>query len=72
MDLTTFWHAVRLSCGNSFLWETGGPFIFQGHYDTSFSLGLQVKDVHLMYEMAKEAKVRTLCNLVSKCSSYNF
>ena len=47
------------------MWETGGPFIFNGTYDTSFSLDLQVKDVHLMYEMAKEAEV-----IYKKISSY--
>lgn len=43
--------------GNSFLWETGGPFLFSGSYDESFSLDLILKDIHLMYDMAKEAKV---------------
>ncbi len=52
------------------MWETGGPFIFNGTYDTSFSLDLQVKDVHLMYEMAKEAEVRYKKDLMIYCGKF--
>ena len=58
LDLNTFWHAIRASAGNSFLWETAGPCIFNGNYHDSFALDLQVKDIQLCYDMAKEAKVR--------------
>ena len=58
LDLTTFWHAIRASAGNSFLWETAGPCIFNGNYHDSFTLDLQVKDIQLCYDMAKAAKVR--------------
>ena len=56
MDLTTFWHAIRASAGNSFLWETAGPNIFRGEYHESFALDLQCKDIQLCYEMARQAK----------------
>eukprot|EP00094_Tigriopus_californicus_P013081 TCALIF_12650-PA protein Name:"Protein of unknown function" AED:0.31 eAED:0.31 QI:0/1/0.5/1/1/1/2/173/157 len=59
LDLKTFWHAIRASAGNSFLWETAGPNIFRGDYHESFALELQVKDIQLCYDMAKKAKVPT-------------
>jgi len=59
LDLGTFWHAIRCSAGNSFLWETAGPCIFNGNYHDTFALELQVKDIHLAYDMAKEGKVPT-------------
>ena len=32
LDLKTFWDAIRSSSGNSFVWETGGPFVMQGMF----------------------------------------
>ena len=57
VDLDLFWHGVRASAGNSFLWETAGPCIFNGNYHDTFALDLQVKDIQLAYDMAKDAKV---------------
>jgi 3-hydroxyisobutyrate dehydrogenase len=59
VDLEAFWHGVRCSVGNSFTWETAAPDVFNGHYHQMFPLDLQVKDIHLAYELAKEAKVPT-------------
>ena len=59
LDLKTFWDCIRASAGNSFVWETGGPMVFQGTYDPSFTIELQNKDNQLGYQIAKKYKV---CN----------
>ena len=57
LDLESFWHSIRASAGNSFLWETCGPNIFRGDFHDSFALELQCKDIRLFTEMAKSAEV---------------
>ena len=57
MDLDLFWHSIRASAGNSFLWETAGPNIFRGEYHDSFNMDLMCKDMQLGFEMARGAKV---------------
>jgi len=57
MELDAFWHAIRGSAGNSFLWETAGPNIFRGEYHDSFALDLACKDNMLGFEMAKTTGV---------------
>ena len=44
LDLVEFWHAIRMSAGNSFLWETCGPNVFRGEYHDSFPIDLMNKD----------------------------
>ena len=58
LDLVEFWHAIRMSAGNSFLWETCGPNVFRGEYHDSFPIDLMNKDTQLGYEMARKAEVR--------------
>ena len=50
MDLDLFWHSIRASAGNSFLWETAGPNIFRGEYHDSFNMDLMCKDMQLGFE----------------------
>ena len=57
LDLVEFWHAIRMSAGNSFLWETCGPNVFRGEYHDSFPIDLMNKDTQLGYEMARKAEV---------------
>lgn len=57
LDLVEFWHSIRMSAGNSFLWETAGPNIFRGEYHDSFPIDLMNKDTLLGYQMAKKAEV---------------
>ena len=65
MDLDLFWHSIRASAGNSFLWETAGPNIFRGEYHDSFNMDLMCKDMQLGFEMARGAKVLTIfCNFI--------
>lgn len=40
IDLNEFFKAVRVSCGNSFAFETEVPFIFNNNYDTDFAIKL--------------------------------
>ncbi|KAK3878584.1 hypothetical protein Pcinc_016797 [Petrolisthes cinctipes] len=57
IDLRTFWDGIRLSVGNSFVWETAAPEVFKGgDYDPGFSLDLQNKDLQLGYDMARKFK----------------
>ena len=65
MDLELFWHSIRASAGNSFLWETAGPNIFRGEYHDSFNMDLMCKDIQLCFEMAKSSKVNYLFFLFS-------
>ena len=64
MDLNLFWHSIRASAGNSFLWETAGPNIFRGEYHDSFNMDLMCKDIQLCFDMAKSAKVGTQYTLI--------
>lgn len=57
LDLVEFWHSIRMSAGNSFLWETCGPNVFRGEYHDSFPIDLMNKDTQLGYEMARKAEV---------------
>merc|ERR1719402_1662082 len=57
IDVVDFWHSIRMSAGNSFLWETCGPNVFRGEYHDSFPIDLMCKDNQLGYEMARNANV---------------
>ncbi|XP_063888045.1 LOW QUALITY PROTEIN: 2-(hydroxymethyl)glutarate dehydrogenase-like [Scylla paramamosain] len=57
LDLRTFWEAIRVSAGNSFVWETAGPLVFKGSYDPGFTMVLQNKDLQLGYDMARKYEV---------------
>lgn len=57
VDLKTAFDCIRASSGNSFLWETGVPMLFQGTYDPSFSVDLHCKDNQLAFELARKHKV---------------
>ncbi|XP_042223802.1 2-hydroxy-3-oxopropionate reductase-like [Homarus americanus] len=57
LDLKTLWQAIRVSAGNSFVWETGAPLVFTGSYDPGFTMALQNKDLQLGYDMARKYEV---------------
>ena len=60
IPLRTFWDAMRLSAGNSFVWETGVPLVFNKKYDPDFNMDLICKDMNLGYEVARKVGVRKL------------
>lgn len=53
VELGTLWRAVCASVGDSFVARHDVPSIFAGHYDPSFSLGLCMKDLGLIGELAE-------------------
>lgn len=52
VDLGTLWKAILSSVGDSFVARHDAPSIFAGHYDPSFTLGLCMKDLMLIGELA--------------------
>ena len=52
VELGTLWRAIRESVGDSFVARHDAPSIFAGHYDPSFTLGLCMKDLGLIGELA--------------------
>ncbi len=52
VELETLWHAIKESVGDSFVARHDAPSIFAGHFDPSFSLGLCLKDLGLIGELA--------------------
>ena len=57
MDLTTTYHAIRISSGNSFVHESEGQVILNGSRDIGFTLGLVAKDLDLFRSVAERAEV---------------
>ena len=52
VELDVLWDAIKDSVGDSFVARHDAPSIFAGHYDPSFSLGLCIKDLGLIGELA--------------------
>ena len=57
LDLTTTYHAIQSSSGNSVEFETVVPVIFNGSFDTSFSLKLACKDLSLMTSLGDKFNI---------------
>ena len=57
LDLTTAYHAIQSSSGNSAEFETVAPVILNGSFDTSFSLKLACKDLTLMTSLGEDYKI---------------
>jgi len=45
LNLTNFFHGIRASAGNSFVFETEAPLVFNGSHDPGFTLALHCKDL---------------------------
>ena len=52
LDLTTAYHGIRISSGNSFVHETESKVILNGSYDVGFTMDLVCKDVGLFDKLA--------------------
>jgi 3-hydroxyisobutyrate dehydrogenase len=57
MDLTTTYHAIRISSGNSFVHETESQVILNGSRDINFTMDLVAKDLGLFQAVADRAQV---------------
>ncbi len=57
LDLTSTYHAIQASSGNSTEFETVAPTILNGSFDTSFTLALACKDLKLMRELGDKYKI---------------
>ncbi|CAL4076295.1 unnamed protein product [Meganyctiphanes norvegica] len=62
IDMKTYWEAIRVSSGNSFVWETGVPEVYTAKYDPSFSMELHCKDLQLGHEFAQKFRVPMAMN----------
>ena len=57
IDLKEAYKAIQASSGNSAEFETVAPVIFNGSFDTSFSLKLACKDLTLMTSLGEDYKI---------------
>ena len=57
IDLVNFFHGIRASAGNSYVFETEAPLVFNGSYDPGFTLALHCKDLNLGHQLAKQKDV---------------
>lgn len=57
IPLLWMWDFIRASQGNSFVAEQETPFVFDGSYDYSCSLGINVKDMGLTVKLAEKLNV---------------
>lgn len=62
IDLKLFWEAIRLSAGQSFLWDTGAPMVFSRQFEPGFTMELLCKDLQLGYDMARKYEVPMAIN----------
>lgn len=54
IDFDSYFDAVRLSAGSSFVWETEAPLVFNQTFEPGFTLDLHCKDLNLGYEIARQ------------------
>lgn len=47
LDMESFFDGIRLSAGNSYVFETEVPLMFKGTYDPNFTIDLHCKDLGL-------------------------
>ncbi|EDO49364.1 predicted protein [Nematostella vectensis] len=52
LDMSNFFDGIRYSAGNSYVFETEVPLMFNGSYDPDFTIDLHCKDLALGREIA--------------------
>jgi len=76
IDLEQFWNAIRFSSGNSFVWETEAPLVFNGSYDTDFAVELQCKDMRLGNQLCEQfgvpLPVHSLVHQIYNTAKYRY
>ena len=53
VELHSFFDAIRVSAGNSFVWETEAPLVFNQTFDPDFTMALHCKDLGIGYDISK-------------------
>ncbi|MDC0056941.1 NAD(P)-dependent oxidoreductase [Alphaproteobacteria bacterium] len=70
LDLTTAYHGIRISSGNSYVHETESKVILNGSYDVGFTMDLVCKDVGLFDKLTDKfnipAEISKLMNKIFK------
>ena len=70
IDLSTAYHGIKISSGNSFVHETESQVILSGSYDVGFTMDLVCKDVALFDKLAHKfnipAEISKLMNKIFK------
>ena len=57
LDLSTAYHGIRISSGNSFVHETESKVILNGSYDVGFTMDLVCKDVGLFDKLSDKYNI---------------
>lgn len=57
VDMQAAFDGIRASAGNSFVFETEAPLMFNGTYDPGFTLELHCKDLNLGRQLAIEGEM---------------
>ena len=57
LDLTTSYHGIKISSGNSFVHETESQVILNGSYDVGFTMDLVCKDVGLFDKLTDKFNI---------------
>ena len=57
LDLTTAYHGIRISSGNSFVHETESKVRLSGSYNVGFTMDLVCKDIGLFDKLTKKYKI---------------
>jgi len=57
LDLTTAYHGIRISSGNSFVHETESQVILNGSYNINFTMDLVEKDMTLFNNLAEKLDI---------------
>jgi 3-hydroxyisobutyrate dehydrogenase len=54
IDMSAYFDAVRVSAGNSYVWETEAPLIMNQTFDPGFHIDLHCKDLNMGYEIGRK------------------
>ena len=57
LDLSTAYHGIRISSGNSFVHETESKVILNGSYDVGFTMDLACKDIGLFDKLSDKYNI---------------
>ena len=67
LDLTTAYHGIRISSGNSFVHETESKVILNGSYDVGFTMDLVCKDLGLFDKLIEKYNIpANISKLINK------